>query len=35
MAHLDEIRGLAEYYATRISSSQRDWTNYVDTADRL
>ena len=35
MAHLDEIRGLAEYHATRISSSPRDWMNYLDTAARL
>ena len=35
MAHLDEIRGLAEYHATRISSSPRDWMNYLDTAVRL
>ena len=35
MAHLDEIRGLAEYHATRISSSSRDWMNYLDTAARL
>ncbi|RHQ59082.1 DNA methylase [Blautia sp. AF25-12LB] len=32
---LDEIRGLAEYHATRISSSPRDWMNYLDTAARL
>ena len=35
MARLDEIRGLAEYHATRISSSPRDWMNYLDTAARL
>ena len=35
MTHLDEIRGLAEYHATRISSSPRDWMNYLDTAARL
>ena len=35
MAHLDEIRGLAEYHATRIGSSPRDWMNYLDTAARL
>ena len=35
MAHLDGIRGLAEYHATRISSSPRDWMNYLDTAARL
>ena len=35
MAHLDEIRGLAEYHATHISSSPRDWMNYLDTAARL
>ena len=35
MAHLDEIRGLAEYHATRISNSPRDWMNYLDTAARL
>lgn len=35
MAHLDEIRGLAEYHAIRISSSPRDWMNYLDTAARL
>ena len=35
MAHFDEIRGLAEYHATRISSSPRDWMNYLDTAARL
>ena len=35
MAHLEEIRGLAEYHATRISSSPRDWMNYLDTAARL
>lgn len=35
MPHLDEIRGLAEYHATRISSSPRDWMNYLDTAARL
>ena len=35
MAHLDEIRGLAEYHAARISSSPRDWMNYLDTAARL
>ena len=29
MAHLDEIRGLAEYHATRISSSPRDWMKDV------
>ena len=34
MAHLDEIRGLAEYHATRISSSPRDWMNYLDTAEK-
>ncbi len=34
MARLDEIRGLAEYHATRISSSPRDWMNYLDTAAR-
>ena len=32
MAHLDEIRGLAEYHAAHISSSPRDWMNYLDTA---
>ena len=35
MARLDEIRGLAEYHATHISSSPRDWMNYLDTAARL
>ena len=35
MAHLDEIRGLAEYHAAHISSSPRDWMNYLDTAARL
>ena len=35
MARLDEIRGLAEYHAAHISSSPRDWMNYLDTAARL
>ena len=35
MARLDEIRGLAEYHAIHISSSPRDWMNYLDTAARL
>ena len=35
MARLDEIRGLAEYHAAYISSSPRDWMNYLDTAARL
>ena len=35
MARLDEIRGLAEYHATHISSSPRDWMNYLDTEARL
>ena len=35
MARLDEIRGLAEYHAAHISSSPRDWVNYLDTAARL
>ena len=35
MVRLDEIRGLAEYHAAHISSSPRDWMNYLDTAARL
>ena len=35
MARLDEIHGLAEYHAAHISSSPRDWMNYLDTAARL
>ncbi len=35
MARLDEIRGIAEYHAAHISSSPRDWMNYLDTAARL
>ena len=35
MARLDEICGLAEYHAAHISSSPRDWMNYLDTAARL
>ena len=35
MARLDEIRGLAEYHAAHISSSPKDWMNYLDTAARL
>ena len=35
MARLEDIRGLAESHATSISSSPRDWMNYLDTAARL
>ena len=32
MARLEDIRGLAEAHASSISSSPRDWMNYLDTA---
>ena len=35
MARLEDIRGLAESHASSISSSPRDWMNYLDTAARL
>ena len=35
MARLEDIRGLAEAHASSISSSPRDWMNYLDTAARL
>ena len=35
MARLEDIRGLAEAHASSISSSPRDWMNYLDTATRL
>ena len=35
MARLEDIRGLAEAHAFSISSSPRDWMNYLDTAARL
>ena len=35
MAKLDDIRGLAEEHAASISSSPRDWMNYLDMASRL
>lgn len=35
MARLEDIRGLAEAHASSISSSPKDWMNYLDTAARL
>lgn len=35
MARLGDIRDLAEAHASSISSSPRDWMNYLDTAARL
>ena len=35
MARLEDIRGLAESHASSISSSPRDWMNYLETAARL
>ena len=35
MARLEDIRDLAEAHASSISSSPRDWMNYLDTAARL
>ena len=35
MARVQEIRGMAEWYATDIASSPADWMKYLDTAARL
>ena len=35
MARIQEIRGMAEWYATDIASSPADWMKYLDTAARL
>ena len=35
MARVQEIRGMAEWYATDIASSPADWMKYMDTAARL
>ena len=32
MARVQEIRGMAEWYATDIASSPADWMKYLDTA---
>ena len=35
MARVQEIRGMAEWYATDIASSTADWMKYLDTASHL
>ena len=35
MSKLQDIRDLAQEHATSVSSSPRDWMDYMDTASRL
>ena len=35
MSKLQDIRALAQEHATSVSSSPRDWMDYMDTASRL
>lgn len=35
MARVQEIRGMAEWYATDIASSPADWMKYLDTACQI